>query len=152
MCDLRLLWCRGAARNKHPEAADRHWYWRSHWHCPTLQTLSTLESDDPFRLMTLVTPLTARKTGEPVDLVVLGQPRAHAKFKDAAWAAYVCNTAEFAMSACNSPASVGVTNRERRSLEVLKPAHMEELLLMTDDGRVVEGSQSNFFAIKVRAT
>ena len=60
----------------------------------------------------------------PVKVEVRGSPRAMATAKDSSWVA------------------------DRAPLEALKREDVNELLLATDEGALLEGSQTNFFAIE----
>ena len=79
-------------------------------------------------IITLATPLGARRP-PPVAALVHGAPRAAAAAKDSAW----------------------VT--ERHELEVaLEAAGAEEALLVTRNGEIYEGTQTNFFALAADGT
>lgn len=74
-------------------------------------------------LVTHAIPLPSRRA-PPVIVHVGGAPRHNAAAKDSEWV------------------------RQRVSLEAAKPAHVEEMLLMDEgSGAVLEGTQTNFFAI-----
>ncbi len=79
----------------------------------------------PFTLITHVTPLPPRRA-PPIKVVVRGAPRANARAKDTEWV------------------------RQRVGLERDKPADVEEVLLADgdgDEGAVLEGTQTNVFAV-----
>lgn len=72
-------------------------------------------------LLTHATPLPPRRT-PPIKVLVRGSPRHNAAAKDSAW----------------------VT--DRLTLEAAQPADVEELLLSNESG-ILEGTQTNFFAV-----
>lgn len=76
----------------------------------------------PTLLLTHVTPLPARRA-PPVKVVIRGAPRHNAAAKDSAWV------------------------KQRSALEATKPPDVEEVLLATPQGEVLEGTQTNFGAI-----
>lgn len=59
----------------------------------------------------------------PIKVEIGGAPRANAKAKDSNWV------------------------RERRHLEALKPADVNEIVLHDEGGTLLEGTQTNFYAV-----
>lgn len=73
-------------------------------------------------LITHVTPLHRRRQG-PIKVQVGGAPRQHAIIKDSRWV------------------------KEREVIETTMDEDIEEVLLMSDKGEILEGTQTNFFAV-----
>ena len=80
------------------------------------------ESDFPGTVMAHISPLPPIPSS-PVKVEIRGAPRSNAAAKDSSWVA------------------------ERAPLEAVKRPDMNELLLATDDGKIFEGSQTNFYAV-----
>ena len=76
-----------------------------------------------FEVHTHVGDLVPRRA-PPVCVVVRGSPRENARAKDSDWI------------------------RQRQGLEDEKPAHVDEVVMMAEDGGLPEGTQTNFFAVK----
>jgi branched-subunit amino acid aminotransferase/4-amino-4-deoxychorismate lyase len=80
-------------------------------------------SSAKFEVHTHVGDLVPRRA-PPVCVVVRGSPRENARAKDSDWI------------------------RQRQGLEDEKPAHVDEVVMMAEDGGLPEGTQTNFFAVK----
>ena len=70
-----------------------------------------------------LTPALAASWAEPIDAIVLGPPRHVPKAKQASWVA------------------------QRQYLEDAKPAGVGEVLLCSEDGRLLEGLVTNLFVV-----
>lgn len=87
-----------------------------------ITVLITWTSDD-YEISTLVVPL-GNRPAQPVKAQVGGKPRKNALAKDSEW------------------------TRQRLSLEKQKPADVNEIILMDEDGGLFEGTQTNFYAVQ----
>jgi hypothetical protein len=79
----------------------------------------------------------------PIKVEIRGAPRHNAKAKDSNWVrwGFPANRPHHAMGP-HTPAG-----RDRKWLEDLKPPDVNELVLRNEDGLLLEGTQTNFYAI-----
>ncbi len=85
-------------------------------------TLLVTWDRESFDISTLIVPLGERPQ-QPVKVQVGGKPRRNALAKDSEW------------------------TRQRRALELAKPADCNEVILCDEGGRLFEGLQTNFYAV-----
>lgn len=91
----------------------------------------------------------------PIKVEVRGAPRHNAKAKDSQWVWYVfsfddvstCSHGPFLLNHTTHSHPKTSRNRDRKHLEALKPPDVNEIILHDEEGRLLEGTQTNFYAV-----